>query len=137
MPAASVSENSTLRRVLSGDGVDVSKGLLGYVWQERHETSPLHSERHGMLARGGATTLATREKFALPVHHLPEQIEILVVNIHRTGTNAVDENRILLLCLDLRLGLSLRGLCAGAGRGHKRIEPSIKQVMNWKKRRES
>ena len=50
-----------------------------------------------MLARRGATAFAATDDFALPIGELAEQIEILVVDVHRTRTFAVDENRILLL----------------------------------------
>jgi hypothetical protein len=49
-----------------------------------------------VLARGLATGLAAADDAAVAIGELAEQIEILVIDVHRTRTFAIDANRILL-----------------------------------------
>ncbi len=49
-----------------------------------------------MLARSLATGLAAADNAAVAVGELAQQVEILVVDKHRTGTFAIDANGILL-----------------------------------------
>ena len=77
--------------------------LVAHVGQQGHEAGALDGERHGVLAGGGATALATANDLALPIGQFGQQVEILVVDVHRTRTFAIDKNRILLFCPDLVL----------------------------------
>src|SRR5690349_10008909 len=78
--------------------------LLADVWQQRHETGALDSQGDGVLARGGATALATADDFALTIGELVQELKVFVINEQRTRTFAVDEDGIFLLGAQLWLG---------------------------------
>ena len=73
------------------------------VGQQGHEPRSLDGQGHGVLAGGGAAALAAANDLTLAIGELAQQIEILVVDEHRTGTLAIDENRILLFRANLVL----------------------------------
>src|SRR5437868_5056978 len=73
------------------------------VRQETHEAGAFDSERHGMLAGGGATAFAAADNFALAIGELIEKFQILVIDKQRARALAVDEDGILLLGADLGL----------------------------------
>ena len=49
-----------------------------------------------MLAGGGATAFAAPDDSTLAGHHFLQQLEILVIDVHRPRTLAIDEDRIVL-----------------------------------------
>jgi hypothetical protein len=73
------------------------------VRQQGHEPRLLDRQRHGMLAGGGATALASANDLALAVRQLREQLQILIVDIHRPGPLAVDKYRVFLFRTNLVL----------------------------------
>ena len=93
--------------------------LLADVRQEGHEPGPLDRAGHGMLTGSRAAALASAKNLALPVDELAQQLEVLVIDIHRTRTGTVDEDRIFPLHLRTGLGLLLGELRKlGIGWGH-------------------
>jgi hypothetical protein len=60
-----------------------------------------------MLADGRAAALPPADDLALTVDELLEQLEILVVDVHRTRTLSLDKEGVLLLAADLRLRAAL------------------------------
>ena len=84
--------------------------LLAGVGQQSHESGSLDCLRHGVLADGRAAALAPTDDLSLPVRKLLEQFHILVIDVHRMGPLAIDENRILLLRTNLRLRTPLAHL---------------------------
>ncbi len=66
-----------------------------FVRHEGHEAGPLDRFRDGVLARGLATGLTTADNPAMTIGQLAEQIQILVIDEHRTWANAIDANGIL------------------------------------------
>ena len=107
IPAASVSENSTRRSqtntgskeaVLSGEAGD---GLISDIWHERHEPSAFDRFSNRVLAGSRATRFPTTYNSAMTVDQLRKELNVFVVHIHWTRTLTVDEQRVLLLDLDL------------------------------------
>lgn len=68
--------------------------LISHVGQEGHEPRSLDGFAHGVLADGGAAALATAEELALPARQLGKQFDVLVVDVHRARSGAIDENRV-------------------------------------------
>src|SRR5262245_7730565 len=121
IPAASVSLNST-RRVVT-KAVDMKSRLLAHVRQQRHVPRPLDRQGDGVLADRGAAALAAADDLAVAVDELLEQFDVLVIDEHRPGPDAIHPNRVLLLGLELGLGpLPRLGvfLSESGGEGHVR-----------------
>lgn len=60
-----------------------------------------------MLTDRGATGLSPADDFAVTIHQLLEQLEVLVIDVHRARPLAINEQRILLDRFGLGLGLAL------------------------------
>ncbi len=89
-------------------------GLFAHVGQQSHETSPLDCQSHRMLADGGATALAPSDDLPLAIRQLLQQVQVLVIDIHRTRSLPVDENRVLLLATGFRSCPTSTWAAAGA-----------------------
>jgi hypothetical protein len=63
-----------------------------------------------MLTSGRAPAFAAADDLCLPVDKFAEQFQILVIDIHRLGPNAVNVDRIAPLHLGARLCLFASGL---------------------------
>src|SRR5688572_5603638 len=74
--------------------------------QQCHVPGPLDRLGHRVLADRRAAGLAAAHDLAVAVNHLLEQLDVLVIDEHRTRPLAIDEQRVLLLDLDPRLGLA-------------------------------
>ncbi len=85
--------------------------LFADVREQRHEAGSLDGERHSVLAHSGATGLATVDDLAVTVDELLQELEILVIDEHRTWTFTINEDGILLL----RLHASLRAFAGLSG----------------------
>src|SRR5271163_2235154 len=81
-----------------------SSVLVADVRQQGHETGPFDGLRYGPLAHGGAAALAAANQLALAAGEFPQQLQVLVIDIHRTGALAIDKHRILLLAAGTDLG---------------------------------
>ena len=107
MPAASVSENSTRRSQTNTESVGAVSAkvagcdLLSDIWHKSHEPSALDRFCNGVLAGSRAARLAATYNSAMTVDQLRKELNVFVVHIHWTRTLTVDEQRVLLLDLDL------------------------------------
>lgn len=72
--------------------------LLANVWEQRHKTCTLDGRGDRMLTGCCATTLASTDDSALAIHHLFQQFHVLVINVHRTWSLTIDENRVFFPC---------------------------------------
>lgn len=70
---------------------------VGYVRQQRHEPGPFDGLGDGVLAGRSATAFAAADDLSLPAGELAEQLQVLIVNVHRSRASAVDEDWIFLL----------------------------------------
>ena len=71
---------------------------------KRHEASALDRSRDGVLTGCRTARLAASDDPAVAIDQLFEQLNVLVVDIHRTRPFAVHVNRILLLRANARFG---------------------------------
>ncbi len=81
--------------------------LFADIGQQGHEASSLDRIGDGVLADGRAAALPPADDLALTVDELLQQFEILVIDVHRARTLALDEQGILLLAADLGLRAAL------------------------------
>jgi hypothetical protein len=90
---------TSLRPTLQPTGSSVlsPRPLFTRIGQQRHEPRSLDRTGHRVLAGRRTTRLAAPYNATVPIDQLLQQLDVLVVDIHRTWTLAVDENRILLL----------------------------------------
>ena len=68
-----------------------------------------------MLADSGATAFATTNDLAMAVDQFAKQFDILVINIHRTGTMTFDKNRV----FSLGTGANSRSFASTAPIAHR------------------
>ncbi len=68
--------------------------LASFVRNERHEPGSLDRLRDGVLAGGCTASLATAHNATVTVGQLAEQVEVFVIDKHRTRTDAVDADRV-------------------------------------------
>src|SRR6187549_1919611 len=66
------------------------------VGHQAHESGPLDRLGNRVLARSVATSLAAAYDAAVTVGQLAQQVEVLVVDEHRPGTDAVDADGVFL-----------------------------------------
>jgi hypothetical protein len=71
--------------------------LLAHVRQEGHKSRSLNGLRYGVLTVRGATCLSAADDPPVPVHELAKKLNVLVINVQRAGTHAIDVNRVLFL----------------------------------------
>jgi len=76
--------------------------LVANVRHEGHETGAFDGPSYGILGDSSAAALAAADDSAMAIDELAEQFNVLVIDVHRTGPLAVDQNRILLFRSDLR-----------------------------------
>lgn len=78
-------------------------GIIGWIQSESvafvrhqcHKTSSLDRSRDGVLADRGATCFAAANNLAMSVGQLFQQLYVFVINVGRTRTLAIDEQRVL------------------------------------------
>lgn len=68
---------------------------VAHVRQQRHESSSFDRIRNGVLRNGRATGFPAADDAAVAVDQFLQQFNVLVINVHRTGTFAIDEQGIL------------------------------------------
>lgn len=69
---------------------------VAYVGHESHEAGAFDGLGDGVLADCVAARLAAADDFAVAVGELRQQVDVFVVDVHRLGADAIDEDRILL-----------------------------------------
>jgi hypothetical protein len=72
-----------------------ARSLFAGVWQQSHESRPFDCFGYGMLADCGTASFASTHDFSVTVHKLLQQVQILVVHVHRARTFATDKQGIL------------------------------------------
>ena len=76
--------------------LDAVRRLLADVGHQSHESGSLDRGGHRMLAGSSATTFSPANDPALAIDHLLQQLDVLVINVHRAWTMAIDEDWVLL-----------------------------------------
>ncbi len=74
-----------------------------------------------MLANRSTPVLTTADDASMPIHQLGQEIDILIVDIHRSRSLALDKQRIFLLDLGPCSGSLARrflGIGRSTGKGH-------------------
>lgn len=77
-------------------GTPDATDLFADVWQQGHETGSLDRCGHSVLAGCGATAFATTDDPALAIDHLLQQLDVLVIDVHRPWAVPIDEDRVFL-----------------------------------------
>jgi len=77
--------------------------LFARIGQKGHKAGALDRPRYRVLAGGRASALPATDDLALSIRELFQQFHVFVIDIDWTGTLAVDEDRVFLLRVDLRL----------------------------------
>ena len=72
--------------------------LFAHVRQQSHESCSLDGFGHGVLARRCTTGLPAAHNSTVSVDQFLKQIDVLVIHVHRTWTDAINEEWILLFC---------------------------------------
>src|ERR1044071_5058055 len=92
-----------------------------------------------MLAGGGATPFAAAVDFALAVSEVIQKLKIFVIDEHRPGALAVDENRVLLLGPNLGLcALAHRtGIFAATKRSKRRHDGYHQKLEKWETQKDT
>lgn len=82
--------------LLGTDGGAIYRGtiLLADKWHQSHESRSLDSRRYRMLADRRATALAAADDLTVAIDQFGQQFDVLVVDVHRTGTMTIDKNRV-------------------------------------------
>lgn len=73
-----------------------TQGLFTHIGEERHEACSFDGRRDRMLAGCRASAFPTSDDSSLSVDHLFQKFDVLVIDIHRTRSLTVDENRVFL-----------------------------------------
>ncbi len=103
----------------------IGTGSVADVRQQGHEAGAFDGAGDGMLARGVATGFAAADNSPVPIGELAQQVEVLVIDVHRARGAAADVDRVPLgRPLDIRLTLVLVAAAglrfAGIGHGRDR-----------------
>jgi hypothetical protein len=86
-----------------------SLGSVAFVWHQSHEASSLDRRSDCVLADRSTASLATAHNLAMTVGQLLEQLNVFVINVSRTWTFTINEQRILTnrLCFQFRFTTSV------------------------------
>lgn len=98
-------EFASAGELASASGPKAGRQSGAHIGQQGHEPGPLDRLRNGMLAGRMAARLAAADDASVPIRELAQQIEVLVVDVHRPRLDAVDADRVLLGDLDRTTGL--------------------------------
>jgi len=77
--------------------VSDSGELFADIRHQTHEPSAFDSGGNGVLTDSRATTLAATDDLPVAIDQLGEQLDVLVIDVHRPGTVAIDEDRVFAL----------------------------------------
>lgn len=73
----------------------VRQWLVPNVRHQRHEAGSFDSVGYSVLADRGTTSFSSSDQAAMSIDQFLEQLDILIVDVHRAGTFAVNIQRIL------------------------------------------
>jgi hypothetical protein len=93
-----------------GSITNLPRELLAHVGDQRHESRPFDRLRYGVLADGLAAALPPAQDLPLAIREFLQQLHVFIIDVGGARTLAVNENRILLLGLDLRFRPALADL---------------------------